>query len=126
MNFQTGKEAFGKDYIGSKLDVPYDFNSLMHYAQRTYQAIDTDKPVLEIKEKWRNICDRNKYGCILGHWRGLSESDAVQVNKMFKCEIKPKPKATSWGCPVYTTLNDFKNKYFREFRKDLCLRLNLK
>ena len=123
MNFQKGKEAFGESYVGSKLDVPYDFNSLMHYPEMMdLAAINKNKTIMDVKDKWKKICDKNKYGCIPGQWRGLSKSDTTQVNKMFKCKIKPQ---TSWECPTYTALDDFKNRYFREFRNDLCLRLNL-
>ena len=78
---------------------------------------------MEIKEKWKKICTTNKHGCIIGQQRGLSRADAIQVNLSLKCKLKPK---TSWECPIYTNITDFKINYFQEFRKDLCLRLNLK
>eukprot|EP00112_Aurelia_sp_Birch-Aquarium-sp1_P002365 Seg1260.5 transcript_id=Seg1260.5/GoldUCD/mRNA.D3Y31 product="Bone morphogenetic protein 1" protein_id=Seg1260.5/GoldUCD/D3Y31 len=124
-NFQKGKNAFGGSYKGTTFGVPYDFNSIMH--SRLWigkdNAIDPSKPGMEIKKKWKKICAKNKFGCIIEQSRGLSKSDTIQVNKLFKCKIKPQ---TSWECPIYTKLKDFKTKYFQEFRKDLCLRLNLK
>ena len=124
-NFQKGKKAFGGSYKGTTFGVPYDFNSIMH--SRLWigkdNAIDPSKPGMEVKKKWKKICAKNKFGCIIEQSRGLSKSDTIQVNKLFKCKIKPQ---TRWECPIYTKLQDFKTRYFGEFRKDLCLRLNLK
>ena len=123
INFKKGKGAFGKDYRGGSFGVPYDFNSILQYREYIKQvAADPNRKVLEVKKNWRKICENNRFGCVLGQLKGLSKSDTIQVNKMFKCKIKPQ---TSWECPTYTALDDFKNRYFREFRKDLCLRLNL-
>ena len=126
INFQKGKEIFGESYQGTTFDVPYDFNSIMHYELTSAYdlfTIDESKPIVEVKEKWRKHCAKSRLGCIIGQRRGLSRADAIQVNQSLKCKLKPK---ISWECPIYTNLTDFKTKYFQEFRKDLCLRLNLK
>lgn len=124
-NFLKGKKVFGKSYSGTTFGVPYDFNSLMHYPFWVSGLISVNpgNKVIEIKDEWKKICAKNKFGCIVGQERGLSKSDTILVNKIFKCKIK---RQTSWECPIYTKLEDFKIKYFQEFRKDLCLRLNLK
>eukprot|EP00112_Aurelia_sp_Birch-Aquarium-sp1_P005403 Seg1614.5 transcript_id=Seg1614.5/GoldUCD/mRNA.D3Y31 product="Tolloid-like protein 1" protein_id=Seg1614.5/GoldUCD/D3Y31 len=124
INFKKGKGAFGKDYRGTSFGVPYDFNSILHFREYIrHISVDPHKKIVKLKEKWRKKCESNKFGCVLGQLKGLSKSDTIQVNKLFKCKIKPQ---TSWECPTYTSLDDFRNKYFQEFRKDLCLRLSLK
>eukprot|EP00112_Aurelia_sp_Birch-Aquarium-sp1_P021251 Seg567.9 transcript_id=Seg567.9/GoldUCD/mRNA.D3Y31 product="Meprin A subunit beta" protein_id=Seg567.9/GoldUCD/D3Y31 len=112
-------EKLGDTIItGETFGTKYDFNSIMHYA--THEAAkDPEKPTIVLKPKWKEKCE-NSPDCIIAQRHGLSKSDAIQLNKLFKCPdkkyegcdhlqdswpVKDPKKCKGLGCVVQRTLS---------------------
>ena len=57
---------------------PYDFSSIMHYANNTFSKSD-ELLTLRAREKFK------KEGIKIGQRSNLSKSDIIQTNKLYQC-----------------------------------------
>ena len=103
-----GKERdFGRDpvtrkdrkYKGEQYGVKYDFNSVMHYGR--YQGSiekpgpgKSGKETISLLPKWQRQCEAAGARCDVGQRKGMSQSDAYQLNKVFRCP-KQRPSGSN-------------------------------
>jgi hypothetical protein len=57
---------------------PYDFLSIMHYANNTFAKND-ELPTIRTREKYL------KQGSKIGQRQNLSKSDIIQTNNLYEC-----------------------------------------
>ncbi|OWA53846.1 putative Zinc metalloproteinase nas-14 [Hypsibius exemplaris] len=73
-NIKPGKEGNFEKYTGNTFNIPYDYNSIMHYGFN-YFAQDKNLPTIVPKTEGANI----------GNRKTLSDSDVKKINLLYGC-----------------------------------------
>ena len=61
------------------LETPYDLESIMHYPEKNDHAIDRNKVTIKPKKKGSRINPKSDK---------LSNIDAIEIRKLYKCKSK--------------------------------------
>jgi len=80
-------QQFTRKFAYSKTEyTPYDLRSVMHYRQLEIDLAskDTKKPVLKVRDAFKNIQDLSKKTELK-----LSPTDIVEISRNYNCSLKP-------------------------------------